>query len=444
MTGSPPNKKCDTCTERAADGATVRCNRAHPCIWCYNWGLICRYNGVPPPGHENNSDASDDGENQIPTSHEKQEPFTVIHSNASADTLHGDGTRASSEAPPDPSSDAESDIAGKYVKIPSPTRRLTIKRPLRIRGGAENNDDDADEDEDEPPAASEGDDNGHGNDPPAPQSIAERLDALAEQQAALQDMVLALLKDKKTRKANNDSEKPTRESSRVKLRHKPDEAGDELEPGIDARIPHAVWHVFKLGWEKPVPFTMLIDSYCRSKDAWKEPGECLIMGPDNSITTVAAPLTTPNRAEDSLTLPEWLQASARFLYILWELFSRKVLHAWEKHHDFIMTHPRRDDIWPTLLRYDIELRRRATRGAINPAVWQKNIFDEIEAQDIRNERAGRLMAFQTHAAPANSSSTSASAPCHDLARYDEVMKSRRWRWRNEGWSRGCPTYDGGG
>ncbi|KAF8599398.1 hypothetical protein BDV93DRAFT_590863, partial [Ceratobasidium sp. AG-I] len=151
---------------------------------------------------------------------------------------------------------------------------------------------------------------------------------------------------------------------------------------------------FKSGWDKHVPFTLLTNQYCRSKEAYKDSSEKLMLGPGNSIIATPSTLNTPNRAEDTLDLKEWLQASGRFLTLLEEFFDRHYVDAWEAHIDLIMAHDRRDDIWPTLLRYDIELRRRATRGPLNPGRWQKNIFEHIESQDIRDERAGRLSQWQ--------------------------------------------------
>jgi hypothetical protein len=197
-----------------------------------------------------------------------------------------------------------------------------------------------------------------------------------------------------------DDEASAQKSNRSKLHHRPDLAGNKLEPACKAHIPQVIYQIFSNKWDKHIPFTMPTNAYCWSKEALRDPNNKFTLGPGNSSTTTPANLHAPKIPEDLLSMPEWLQASSRFLALIREFIGEDVVVAWEKHVDLIMGHDRWDDIWQTLMRYDIAICRRATCGPINPGIWQKLVFDLIE-EELRDEHLDRAMASVTAQPPSH-------------------------------------------
>jgi hypothetical protein len=176
--------KCDTCLER---GPTAHCNRGHPCIWCFNRCIICRYAGMPPPGH---LDTVTLEEIPVPSTCPSPAPSTLRENSLEPPHPQFDDTRYDDVAtPPSPCQDDLDYLA-------------TLHDTLRIRGGATDNDND---DKEEPAArAANGAANNDGNAQPAEPSLEDKLLALLEQQNTLTKHVPSLIKKGKAKRTLDD------------------------------------------------------------------------------------------------------------------------------------------------------------------------------------------------------------------------------------------------
>ncbi|QRV75751.1 Reverse transcriptase domain protein [Ceratobasidium sp. AG-Ba] len=290
------------------------------------------------------------------------------------------------KSPPSPSSSSSSKFyapkAGRYPASESAGSTCLHHDPLRMRGGAADGD-----------AGEDGDANdGHGNDHEQNQTQDELIRAISAQQAEMQKALDRLLNDRK-RKERDDDETEQLAAARAKLEREFEAIEDKDLAAVEAKIPYKIRQVFAGGWKKHVPFTMLTNAYCQSDEAFEEAGDQIVMGPSGAIKTAPTSLKAPARAEDSLLLPEWLQACQRFLILVEKYRSAKEYLAWKAHIDIIMSDDRRDEMWATWMQYDIKLRKRATRRVINAGKFHEDVFNRIERKDLANERAGRTAAF---------------------------------------------------
>jgi hypothetical protein len=185
MPNGSSKPKCDTCLER---GPAARCNRGHPCIWCFNRCIVCRYDGTPPPGHQ---------EEDTPV----EKPTLGDHSSPARNT-----TRASRPNLVNPT-------MGEIARHDTPTLPTppdndqdyldTLHDTLRLRGGVADEDED---DEEEEPADDQAEGAG-GNDnanQPAEPSIEDQLLAILEQQNALAKTVQSLIKKGKGKRTRDE------------------------------------------------------------------------------------------------------------------------------------------------------------------------------------------------------------------------------------------------
>ncbi|QRV80637.1 Retrovirus-related Pol polyprotein from transposon TNT 1-94 [Ceratobasidium sp. AG-Ba] len=413
--------RCDECIRR-----NQKCDGTSPCSKCFDKTRLCLYGGVPhhtllgktraraPAGSTAQIADHSPKPPAEPSHHRSSTPSSLgdphTDQDISSDTVHDDSSSAfdsrteyalsddgiaegSSDtdcyiekSPPSPSSSSSSKFyapkAGRYPASESAGSTCLHHDPLRMRGGAADGD-----------AGEDGDANdGHGNDHEQNQTQDELIRAISAQQAEMQKALDRLLNDRK-RKERDDDETEQLAAARAKLEREFEAIEDEDLAAVEAKIPYKIRQVFAGGWKKHVPFTMLTNAYCQSDKAFEEAGDQIVMGPSGAIKTAPTSLKAPARAEDSLLLPEWLQACQRFLILVEKYQSAKEYLAWKAHIDIIMSDDRRDEMWATWMRYDIELRERATRRVINAGKFHEDVFNRIERKDLANERAGRTAAF---------------------------------------------------
>src|SRR5690606_30770026 len=85
--------------------------------------------------------------------------------------------------------------------------------------------------------------------------------------------------------------------------------------------------------------------------------------------------------ELDLSFEEWFQAWRRLLELIRE-FLPEVFPQWFSHYDYILNKETRSSTWSLWLRYDTEIRRRATQFGIDPSIFHPDVWSELEAIDI--------------------------------------------------------------
>lgn len=154
-------------------------------------------------------------------------------------------------------------------------------------------------------------------------------------------------------------------------------AGSEQAPAVVHFIPKKIMKILREGWKDHISLFYLTDAACESYEAANsQPRAKITMKGDQLFATAAEDKRTEDK-EFSLDLKEWTQAYNKFLYAVIIHFGESYAEYWKIHFSNIFTHDRRDSEWPALMRYCAEIRRRATLGAINPAVWHETIYTHI-------------------------------------------------------------------
>ncbi|QRV78783.1 polyprotein like [Ceratobasidium sp. AG-Ba] len=374
---------CDSCLKRSNP---EKCDGRQPCAWCFNKTRTCLFNGIPPPERKGRSSASPqpcpdrkpiplaDRLSSPPVDPYFEQPVAPSAALGFSSSLDGDSYIASLAASSSDFGDEYADSGDLFLSSDeenSAPGAATHGPAVRLRGGAMEDDEDIEDNNSQVGNGHDGPDVGLDNaQPPAPAVTTEQLIRTILNQQAQTAQIIQLLLDDKKRKDREDDTHKARASIKVKTSHTAETAGTEQMRAVERWTPPQVRQVFENGWKKHVPFTLLTNSYCESKEAKKEIGDKISVSADGSFLTTPMVLSVPNKHEENLSLAEWMQAIARFMDLIRE-FRPDEAESWQKHVDNILLHDRRDDVWGTLMKYCAEIRDRATRASINPAIFHQ-------------------------------------------------------------------------
>ncbi|KZS94989.1 hypothetical protein SISNIDRAFT_409442 [Sistotremastrum niveocremeum HHB9708] len=157
-------------------------------------------------------------------------------------------------------------------------------------------------------------------------------------------------------------------------------------------IPHSIIRMMQDGWEHYLPLTLLTNRMltAMSNGTIPEPN----FSKDGKADTMAS-------GEGQMTFEDWLMAWKRLLKLV-QSYLPGEHEGWKVHFDRICGNDSRQQDWILYLRYDIHIRTRRHIQGLDPAVFQKNIFDNL-SQEYHAELARE--AGKALAAPAARSSS---------------------------------------
>lgn len=141
---------------------------------------------------------------------------------------------------------------------------------------------------------------------------------------------------------------------------------------------------FAEGWHEHVSLEYLTDSYCAfgNRKATKHLRDSFSITGTGTLTANSEPL--PSDRESSLSFDEWYQAWQRLLPLIQE-FLPQDLEAWTTHFDTIMAKSNRAERWETWLAYDIMVRTQSTQIGLDPAEFQHEIWNSLEAHIMQKQ-----------------------------------------------------------
>ncbi|CAK5270747.1 unnamed protein product [Mycena citricolor] len=134
-------------------------------------------------------------------------------------------------------------------------------------------------------------------------------------------------------------------------------------------------------WAHHIPLHLLTDAFCRRYGV----GATTKDFDDNrtldkaSNTVLTIPKDIPFEPELRLSLAEWTQAWKRLMYLI-ERYVPQELNLWQQHYFKIMHYHNRERVWPMLLAYDSRVRRASIVEALDPSVWQTNIWEDVKIE----------------------------------------------------------------
>ncbi|KAJ7724787.1 hypothetical protein B0H16DRAFT_1245203, partial [Mycena metata] len=160
-------------------------------------------------------------------------------------------------------------------------------------------------------------------------------------------------------------------------------------PGLKASsagflVPDAIRKKFSgpRGWDSHVPLNFLTDKFCAFANtaAAKELNDIfLVDSTSGAVVSTARELSVDS--ELALSFDEWFQAWGRLLELI-QTYVPEEHELWVVHFNSILHRPNRAQRWPLCLEYDSTVRRRALNTSLDPAVFQDEIWDELEPTHI--------------------------------------------------------------
>ncbi|CAK5271677.1 unnamed protein product [Mycena citricolor] len=134
-------------------------------------------------------------------------------------------------------------------------------------------------------------------------------------------------------------------------------------------------------WVHHIPLHLLTDAFCRQYGVGATTKDF-----DNnrtldkaSNTVLTIPKDIPFEPELRLSLTKWTQAWKRLMYLI-ERYIPQELNLWQQHYFKIMHYHNRERVWPMLLAYDSRVRRASIVKALDPSVWQTNIWEDVKIE----------------------------------------------------------------
>ena len=157
-------------------------------------------------------------------------------------------------------------------------------------------------------------------------------------------------------------------------------------------VPDNVRKKFIEGWTVHVPLTFLTDKGCLLKGKALNGSTQDVLTFDSTsgqVMTTSKPLS--DFGELDLTFDEWHQAWRRLLDLIRDHLPEEFL-MWEAHYSFILNSENRSEMWPLYVSYDTEIRKRATRFAIDPSKFAIGIWNDLETRYMAKKVASLVHA----------------------------------------------------
>ena len=157
-------------------------------------------------------------------------------------------------------------------------------------------------------------------------------------------------------------------------------------------VPDNIRKKFIEGWTVHVPLTFLTDKGCLLKGKALNNTTQDVLTFDSAsgqVMTASKPLS--DFGELDLTFDEWHQGWRRLLDLIRDHLPQELL-MWEAHYSFILNSENRSEMWPLYVAYDTEIRKRATRLAIDPSKFAIGIWNDLETRYMAKKVASLVHA----------------------------------------------------
>ncbi|KIJ53919.1 hypothetical protein M422DRAFT_42232 [Sphaerobolus stellatus SS14] len=143
------------------------------------------------------------------------------------------------------------------------------------------------------------------------------------------------------------------------------------------------------GWREHIPLTYLTDSYCSRSTLDPDINQELLTVNTTAgiVTTTSKPLSSDGEAH--LSFCEWSEAWKRLLRLIQDHHLDEH-NSWSIHHNRIRDAEDCNTKWSLWLAYDIEIRRRSCSDPLDPAVFQVNIWQDLQPDFIMRQTMERL------------------------------------------------------
>jgi hypothetical protein len=166
----------------------------------------------------------------------------------------------------------------------------------------------------------------------------------------------------------------------LRNRHRPEKVNGQLAPATSSMMPRKALKIMEDDWQEHLSLVILTTAYTQSRDATTDPEVAQWSIKNGQLVSSSRPSAVDHREID-LMFQEWTQAWGRLLILIKRFYRKRYLRRWKNHFNFIFNHIDRDKYWQVMLRYDIDIRQRATQGPIDPGVFQENIYQHFLRED---------------------------------------------------------------
>ncbi|KIJ30433.1 hypothetical protein M422DRAFT_53762 [Sphaerobolus stellatus SS14] len=138
------------------------------------------------------------------------------------------------------------------------------------------------------------------------------------------------------------------------------------------------------GWREHIPLTYLTDSYCSCSTLDPDINQELLTVNTTAgiVTTTSKPLSSDGEAH--LSFREWSEAWKRHLHLIQDHHLDEH-NSWSIHHNHIRDAEDCNTKWSLWLAYDIEICRRSCSDPLDPAVFQVNIWQDLQPDFIMRQ-----------------------------------------------------------